>query len=79
MKPDTASATSMTSAHHQREDAAATSPSTSLGTISLHPACLIPRCSLMMKVRPIHPRMTTRAPVVMTHTTDQACRTSSWS
>ena len=43
--PDTASAMSMTSAHHHSEDAAATIPSTSRGTISLQPVCICPRCS----------------------------------
>ena len=38
IKPDTASATSRTRAHHQRDDAAATRPSTRRGTISRHPA-----------------------------------------
>ena len=39
MKPETASATSMTRTHHQRDDAAATRPKTSRGTISRQPAC----------------------------------------
>ena len=38
MNPDTASATSRTRAHHHREDAAATRPSTRRGTISRQPA-----------------------------------------
>ena len=37
MKPETASATSMTRAHHQRDEAAAVRPSTSRGTISRQP------------------------------------------
>ena len=78
IKPDTASATSRTRAHHQRDDAAATSPSTSRGTISRQPACWRPRCSETMRLSPIQPRITTRAPDVMAQTTIHAWRTSSW-
>ena len=78
MNPDTASATSRTRAHHQRDDAAATRPRTSRGTISRHPACWRPRCSDTMRLSPIQPRMTTRAPDVMAQTTIHAWRTSSW-
>ena len=78
MNPDTASATSRTSAHHHREDAAATRPSTSRGTISRHPAWERPTCSEMMRVRPIQPRMTTSAAEVMAQTTIHACCTSQW-
>ena len=76
-KPDTASAMSRTRAHHHRDDAAATRPSTRRGTISRQPACRLPRCSDMMKLRPIQPRMTTSAPDVMAQTTIHACLTSS--
>ena len=78
MKPETASATSRTRAHHHRDDAAATRPSTRRGTISRHAACWRPRCSAMMKLSPIQPRMTTRAPEVMAHTTVHACWTIQW-
>ena len=78
MKPETASATSMTRAHHHRDDAAATRPKTRRGTISRHPAWERPRCSEMMKLRPIQPRMTTRAAEVMAQTTIHACCTSQW-
>ena len=78
MKPDTASATSRTRAHHQSDEAAATRPSTRRGTISRHPACWRPRCSEMMKLRPIQPRMTARAAEVMAQTTIHACCTSQW-
>ena len=78
MKPDTASATSMTRAHHHRDDAAATSPSTRRGTISRHPVWDLPRCSEMMKLRPIQPRMTTSAAEVTAQTTIHACCTSQW-
>ena len=77
MNPDTASATSRTRAHHHREDAAATRPSTRRGTISRQPACWRPRCSLTMRLRPIQPRITTRAPDVMAQTTIHAWRTRS--
>ena len=77
MKPDTASATSRTRAHHQRDDAAATSPRTKRGTISRHPACWRPRCSETMRLSPIHPRITTSAPDVMAQTTIHAWRTRS--
>ena len=73
MKPDTASATSMTRAHHQRDEAAAVRPSTSRGTISRQPDWWRPRCSWTMKLSPIQPRITTNAPEVMAHTTSQAC------
>ena len=59
-KPDTASATSMTRAHHHRDDAAATRPRTRRGTVSRHPACCPPRCSDMMRLSPIQPMMTAR-------------------
>ena len=78
MKPETASATSRTRAHHHRDDAAATRPKTRRGTISRHPAWERPRCSEMMKLRPIQPRMTTRAAEVMAQTTIHACCTSQW-
>ena len=45
MKPEVASATSMTRAHHQRDDAAAVRPSTRRGTISRQPDWWWPRCS----------------------------------
>ena len=77
-KPETASAMSSTRAHHQRDDAAATRPSTRRGTISRHPACRLPRCSDMMRVSPIQPRITIRAPDVMAQTTIHAWRTRSW-
>ena len=77
MKPDTASATSRIRPHHQRDDAAATRPRTRRGTISRQPACWRPRCSAMMRLSPIQPRITTRAPDVMAQTTIQAWRTIS--
>ena len=78
MKPDTASATSRTRAHHQSDDAAATRPSTRRGTISRHPVWDLPRCSEMMKLRPIQPRMTTSAAEVTAHTASHASCTSQW-
>ena len=78
MNPLTASATSITSAHHHSDVAAATRPRTSRGTISLHPACGLPRCSATMKFRPIQPMITTRAPDVIAQTMTHTCRTSSW-
>ena len=78
MNPDTASATSMTRAHHQRDEAAAVRPSTSRGTISRQPDWCLPRCSWTMKLRPIQPRMTTKAPEVMAQTTSQACWMKAW-
>ena len=75
---DTASVTSSTRAHHQNEDAAATRPRTSLGTISRHPDCRLPKCSDTMSVRPIQPRITTRAADVTAQTTVHARNTSSW-
>jgi len=67
-----ASATSMISAHHHRDVAAATSPRTRRGTASRQPACDWPRCSLMMKLSPSQPRMTTNAPEATAQTTVQA-------
>ena len=79
MKPETASATSMTSAHHHSEAAAATSPSARRGTSSRQPACARPRWSPMMRLMPIQPTITTSAPEVMTQTAIHAWRTISWS
>ena len=76
MKPDTASAASMTKAHHHRDVAAATRPSTSRGTSSRQPSWRLPSCSCTIQLRPSQPRMTTNAPVTMAHTTSQASRTS---
>ena len=75
--PDTPAATSMTREHHHSDVAAATSPSTSRGNISRHPALRPPTCSLMMRLSPIQPTITTSAPDVTVHTTVHACRTSS--
>ena len=75
MNPDTASATSMTRAHHHKDVAAATRARTRRGTISRQPACLVPRCSAMMKLRPIQPRITMSAPEAMAQTTIQASLT----
>ena len=77
--PDTPSATSITRAHHHSDVAAATSPSTRRGTISRQPACCLPRCSPTMRLNPIQPRTTTRAPDAMAHTTAHASRTISCS
>ena len=77
MKPETAWATSMTRAHHHSDDAAATSPRTRRGINSLHPACCLPRCC-MMRLSPIQPRITTRAPDATAHTTVHAWRTRGW-
>ena len=55
MKPETASATSMTRAHHHKDDAAAVRPSTRRGTIiSRQPDWWWPRCSLDDEAQP-HP------------------------
>ena len=73
MNWETAWATSMTRAHHQRDDAAAVSPRTKRGTISRQPDWWRPRCSWTMKLSPIQPRITANAPEVMAQTTIQAC------
>ena len=73
MNWETAWATSMTRAHHHKDDAAAVSPSTSRGTISRQPDWWRPRCSWTMKLSPIQPRITAKAPDVMAQTTIQAC------
>ena len=65
-------------AYHQRDDAAATRPSTSRGTTSRHPACWRPRCSETMRLSPIQPSITTSAPEVMAQTTIHACCTMWW-
>ncbi len=75
MNWETAWATSMTRAHHHRDDAAATRPNTSRGTISRQPDWCLPRCSWTMKLRPIQPRITVRAAVVTAHTAHHACCT----
>ena len=75
MKPDTASATSMMRAHHQRDVAAATRPNTSRGTISRQPVWVCPRWCCMMRLSPIQPRMRTRTPEATAHTTAHASRT----
>ena len=79
MNPLTASATSITSAHHHSDVAAATSPRARRGTISRHPACGLPRCSATMKLRPIQPTITTSAPDVIAQTMVHTCLTRSWS
>ena len=75
MKPDTTSATSMMRAHHHRDAAAATSPSTKRGTISRQPAWVCPRWCCMMRLSPIQPRMTMRAPEATAQTAIHASRT----
>ena len=79
MNWETAWATSMTRAHHHREEAAAVRPSTSRGTISRQPDWWWPRCSWTMKLSPIQPRMITSIPDATAQTAVQAARTTSWS
>ena len=78
MNPETAWATSITSAHHQSDAAAATTPNTRRGISSRQPAWRAPSGSWVISERPIQPMMKAKAAEVTTQTANQASWTSRW-